>query len=448
MWHRALILAACSIPFSGVTIADEPTPQLEGYILSLGKPLADATVILVDRSAKGSSPETTFAADPSFVASAVTDINGVFVFFHVPSGKLGLQVSKPRFQPAFNDVEFHGTPVKVNIELTPGSIPFSSTPEAAQVSQVKKETIFFATDRKPARGLDSKTFFTNQRSSDGMHYGTAVVTVPSAFEAGDTLSPEELFNVGDDRIYNVVLLGIQGESSSDFFSQLGLEGKTEDALVFIHGYSNSFEYAARRLGALKHDLRFLGPTILYSWASRNSLSSYSDDEATTEWSSPHFQRFLQDLFHAGVRRVHFVAHSMGNRILLRGLEGCNEQRVGQVVFAAPDVDAETFREALTAIGKLADRITEYANDKDRALWLSSHKHGLPRAGQLRAAIHNSGEDVVDANRVDTSLDHHSYFANSPQVVSDIALVITGKIPPRPRLHQIREGQITYWQLQP
>lgn len=212
-------------------------------------------------------------------------------------------------------------------------------------------------------------------------------------------------------------------------------------------YTNSFEYSARRLGALKHDLNFSGPAILYSWASRNSFAAYSDDEATAEWSSPHFQQFLQDVQRTGVSRIHLIAHSMGNRILLRGLQACSLQHVAQVVFAAPDVDADTFREALPVVSKLADRLTEYANDNDRALKASAWKHGLPRAGQLTATVRNTDEDVVDATRVDTSLEHHSYFVDSPQVVSDIALVIADKLPPRPRLVQVQQGQINYWQLQ-
>jgi esterase/lipase superfamily enzyme len=202
-----------------------------------------------------------------------------------------------------------------------------------------------------------------------------------------------------------------------------------------------------QLWPLLHDLNFSGPAILYSWASRNSFAAYSDDEATAEWSSPHFQQFLQDLQRTGVSRIHLIAHSMGNRILLRGLQACSLQHVAQVVFAAPDVDADTFREALPVVSKLADRLTEYANDNDRALKASAWKHGLPRAGQLTAAVRNTDEDVVDATRVDTSLEHHSYFVDSPQVVSDIALVIADKLPPRPRLVQVQQGQINYWQLQ-
>jgi esterase/lipase superfamily enzyme len=442
MLHRILALAACLLLFTCLAFAQEPMAPLQGYVFAEGKPLAGATVVLLNESGEMPRATTDLPTEPRFIASAATDVNGSFLFFEVPRGKLSLHVSDSGFLPNDQYVEFYGPPVTVHIDLARGQVAVKA-PSAAPA----EETIFYATDRKPSGVANPATFFTNERSSDGMHYGTAVVSVPSN-PLAHTLTPEEALGLSGDRVSNVVLVTIKDEPKLAFFSQLEGEVQGKDALVFIHGYSNSFEYSARRLGALKHDLNFSGPVILYSWASRNSVGDYSDDEATADWSSPHFQQFLRDLFRTGVRRVHLVAHSMGNRILLRGLESSSMQRVGQVVFAAPDVDADTFREALAAISKLADHFTEYANDRDRALWLSAKRHGLPRAGQLSAAIHNTDEDVVDATRVDTSLEHHSYFVDSPQVVTDIALVIEERVPPRPRLVQVRQGQINYWQLRP
>ena len=442
MIPRTLALAACLFLLTCLAFTEGPMAPLQGYVFAEGKPLADATVVLLNESGEMPPPTADMPTEPRFVASAATDVNGAFLFFDVPKAKLNLRVSKPRFLPRDQYVEFYGPPVTVRIDLARGTIGFGKTPPAS----AETETIFYATDRKPSGSSDPEAVFTNHRSSDGMHYGTAVVSVPSLRPARD-LTTEEALALNGDRVVNVVLVSVQDESKSAFFSQLGSEGPSKDALIYIHGYSNSFEYAARRLGALRHDLHFSGLAILYSWASRNSMLDYSDDEATAEWSSPHFQQFLQDLLQSGVRRVHLIAHSMGNRILLRGLQACSLQRVGQVIFAAPDVDADTFREALPMVRRLADRLTEYANDKDRPLLFSEGKHGLPRAGQLKVAIRNTDEDAVDATLVDTSLEHHSYFVDSPQVVSDIALVLAYQAPPRPRLVQVHQAQINYWQLQ-
>lgn len=442
MLRRIPILLGCCLLLSAFMFGEEPEAAIQGFVFAEGKPLQDATVVLLNES--GDVPRTTteLPTEPRFVASAVTDVTGMFLFFKAPNAKMSLHVSKPGFLPYEEYVEFYGRPVTLRITVKPGKISFGKVPP--RVSAVT-ENIFYATDRRPSGESDPQTFFANERSRDGMHYGEAIVSVPSL--QAQPITMEEALGVGSDRVYHVVLVSVKDKPRDAFLSELESAGKGQDALVFIHGYSNSFEYAARRLGALKHDLNFSGLAILYSWASRNSWSAYPEDEATADWSSPHFQKFLQELFQTGIRRVHFIAHSMGNRILLRGLQACNLQHVGQAVFAAPDVDADTFREALLMVKRLTDRMTEYANDDDRALWASAMLHRLPRAGQLKAAVYNSDEDVVDATRVDTSLDHHSYFVDSPQVVSDISLVIAAKIPPRPHLIPAHQNGLNYWQLQ-
>ena len=94
----------------------------------------------------------------------------------------------------------------------------------------------------------------------------------------------------------------------------------------------------------------------------------------------------------GVRRVHVIAHSMGNRmltealVLLASTSGANSARLGQVVFAAPDVDTEVFVHRAEQFVGHAERYTLYASDKDRALALSQRFARYPRAGQAGAEI--------------------------------------------------------------
>jgi esterase/lipase superfamily enzyme len=45
----------------------------------------------------------------------------------------------------------------------------------------------------------------------------------------------------------------------------------DEALVFIHGFNNSFEDALRRAGQLAYDLRFDGPVFAFSWSSEGSF---------------------------------------------------------------------------------------------------------------------------------------------------------------------------------
>eukprot|EP00871_Galdieria_phlegrea_P004328 jgi/Galph1/4897/GphlegSOOS_G3590.1 len=94
-----------------------------------------------------------------------------------------------------------------------------------------------------------------------------------------------------------------------------------EALVFIHGYNHMLVDALKRFGqflAMAHLPSHL-KTFVFNWPAGTSPLSYS--LAAGNASSNSVQRdldaFLQSLQHAGVRKVHFMIHSMGARLFLR-----------------------------------------------------------------------------------------------------------------------------------
>jgi esterase/lipase superfamily enzyme len=132
--------------------------------------------------------------------------------------------------------------------------------------------------------------------------------------------------------------------------------------------------------------------------------------------------------------VHVIAHSMGNRALVRALHQFDtgqlprgSARLSEVVFAAPDIDAETFVDLARAFRGRAGRFTLYASAGDEALKASKAIHKYQRAGDGGAEILVvDGIDTVDATAVDTSLLGHSYYGDNRSILSDIhALVHTG-----------------------
>jgi esterase/lipase superfamily enzyme len=90
--------------------------------------------------------------------------------------------------------------------------------------------------------------------------------------------------------------------------------------VFIHGYNVSFFEAARRTAQLHWDLGFRGTPAFFSWPSGGSLLDYWADEASSEWAASHLREFLDLLAkRSGAKKIHLIAHSMGNRPLSRAL---------------------------------------------------------------------------------------------------------------------------------
>jgi esterase/lipase superfamily enzyme len=230
-----------------------------------------------------------------------------------------------------------------------------------------------------------------------------------------------------------------------------------DAFVFVHGFNESFASAAYRTAQLAIDLEFQGVAAFYSWPSMASPLSYIADGTTIERSIDFLAEFLLLVAaKTSVSKIHVIAHSMGNRGLTRALpealKGLPPGRQGvfhEVVLAAPDVDAEVFRNQIVpAMCPRVRRTTLYASSRDRALRLSRFLHRFPRLGLTTDGIfvHPSVE-TIDASETDLSLigTRHSVFSQVPAVVSDLKLAVDGQPPPkRPRLQPRTADGKAYW----
>jgi esterase/lipase superfamily enzyme len=109
---------------------------------------------------------------------------------------------------------------------------------------------------------------------------------------------------------------------------------------------------------------------------------------------------------ASAGRAHIVAHSMGTMLTLESLRQLHARtgdavadRIGAVVFAAPDIDMDVFTAAIERIGPLARKITVITASNDRALAFSGQiAGGMTRVGAAeKDAIEQLGVRVIDAS---------------------------------------------------
>lgn len=321
------------------------------------------------------------------------------------------------------------------------AVPTGSPVEAALPDHVVEVPVFYGTDRKPSDGDDH---FEGRRG-DQVSYGLARVTVPTeGRDVGDLTSPKWWkLEFSSDPERHVVLASVEGCDRAGFVVQLQFavaDADEKDVLLFVHGYNVTFNDAARRAAQLAVDLKFRGRTLLYSWASAGDAKLYTVDESTIDWSENHFRAFLQlALTEVGAGRLHVIAHSMGNRAVVRALERIDTAALSgesaslcQVIFAAPDIDAGTFRNLAALFRGRAERCTLYASSRDVALKASKLVHGYARAGEAEnALVIVDGVDTVDASRVDTSLIglRHSYFGSARTILSDIASLLNERKEP-------------------
>ena len=195
----------------------------------------------------------------------------------------------------------------------------------------------------------------------------------------------------------------------------------------LHGFNVSFEEAAIREAQIGCGPRSAGATAFFSWPSRGSVIAYPADEASIEASEQAITDFLVDFTsHCGAEKVHVIAHSMGNRALLRSLQRIaaddaarGRVKFGQIFLAAPDVDREVFLDLARLYPEHADRTTLYASDGDMAVHLSSKLHEAPRAGYYLPYTVVSGLDTVAVPNFDVDLLGHGYFAQAEALLHDI-----------------------------
>ena len=202
-----------------------------------------------------------------------------------------------------------------------------------------------------------------------------------------------------------------------------------------------------------------GAPVFYSWpADQYFLLTYGKDASSVGWSAPHLKEFLLDLVHhTDAQAINLVAHSMGNRALTTALREIDlqlhdEARLfNQVVLAAPDIDADDFRDNIApAIQRTAKQVTLYASSNDIALGASRWLHRKPRAGDTsRGLVVVPGIHTIDVSNINGGPWGHSYYGGSDPVLRDLHLLLTSLPPERRTWLKMNEldGQ-TYWAFKP
>lgn len=318
--------------------------------------------------------------------------------------------------------------------------------------------VFYGTNRLATGDARPSKCFGPQ--SGPLSFGYCDVSIPPDHSPGELESPKLWkFEFRENPDEHVVLLRVQPAPGPQFITELqravwnSIEwrgGKSitgGEVLVFVHGFNSSFEDAARRTAQIAKDVNFRGPPVMYSWPSQGSgsLKGYQADSQHVGWSEEHFLSFMAGVAReSGARRIHVVAHSMGNRLVTETLRKLSYHfasgqlpRLNQLVLTAPDIDADYFQTAIAPrITQTADRITIYSSSRDLALKASSFanqlgKRRLGEAGQeLTTFPEFRNIEVIDASTVETDLFafNHSYHADSTSVLHDIEQVLLGTAP--------------------
>ena len=309
--------------------------------------------------------------------------------------------------------------------------PVDNTAEGMDPTQPRAKTVklWYGTNRKPTQPFLMSNPFGSERDTK-LNYGVAEVFIPKSHETGSLGSYSFQKRKKDEPIRFSFARPLDDASywSSLKTTQKKINPNHRVVLVFIHGYNNSFIDAARRTAQIWAGLNLKGIPAFYSWPSRASTLAYTADEATVDYSEKYLAEFLQRLRQevGPSQPIHLIAHSMGNRALLRvAIQLQNQLRFGQIILAAPDVDADFFHDMAKVYSKISERTTLYVSKTDKPVKFSQKVHDRSRVGAPPAFARVDGIDTVEVvSRTGLLEMGHSYFAEHAELLGEIGHLIT------------------------
>ena len=322
-------------------------------------------------------------------------------------------------------------------------------------------TVWYGTNRKPIDPQEQSKGYGAERDQT-VHYGKCEVNIPKSHQFGaidgkwwqrwfrkkaDRLQLQRRIVLANDNYWTAIRDEIAGCP----------EGKRQ-SLVFLHGFNMTFDQAAERAAQIGFDLKMPGVTAFFSWPSQGNIRSYRADEASIGAS----EEFIKDFLIRFTKEAHsdcvyLIAHSMGNRGLLRSLQKIADDassstsvKFKQIFLAAPDIDVDLFVRLAKTCKTVASRTTLYASPRDRALGTSSWLHNYPRAGITPPVTIVEGVDTIEVPNFNLmDLLGHSYFAEASAVLHDMYDLIRHDTNPSDRQRLITmktDDEREYWRV--
>jgi esterase/lipase superfamily enzyme len=373
--------------------------------------------------------------------------------------------AQPSARPATRGI----TPVPRSI--APAPVGGGAAPPPAEWDVVP---VYYGTDRN-RRDLPKRIAYGADRAHK-LELGRALVTVPKNHQVPNVERPwalkipyldVTLYQEDEDPRKHFTVQEVKQLSEADLVAlvkaRLAASSNYKDqALVFIHGYNNTFDDGLYRTAQIAYDLKYDGAPFLYSWPSGTGFAAYPYDRESAQQAEQYLSQFLQIVLNdTGAKSVSIIAHSMGNQPLLQVLRDLKRTnpgvaKISQIILAAPDVDRDAFAYLASQIQGVSKGVTMYASANDVALSYSRRfAGGVPRAGDIAQGFGPAvvpGIDTIDISALSTDYLalNHSNYAERTELLHDMELVLkTGTRPPDQRLPALKRIKLNnadgvYW----
>jgi esterase/lipase superfamily enzyme len=261
-------------------------------------------------------------------------------------------------------------------------------------------------------------------------YGTAVVSVPPDHKVGVVEYPGKSADAK-------AAFGITQAATSQnpaAFDHIVAERVAarplgnRRAVVFVHGYNNTFSEALYMNAQIVHDYQSPDIPVLFSWPSAGENLSYLQDRESVMLSRSALEALLDRLSASGIESFTIVGHSIGSQLVMEALRqhairngGKQWPKLAGVVLVSPDIDVEMFEQQRSDMGGLPQPFIVVGSGKDRLLPISGVINGNSlRLGLVEdTAVLASGDATVVSASFATeilSVNHTTAFA-SPAMIA-------------------------------
>lgn len=249
-----------------------------------------------------------------------------------------------------------------------------------------------------------------------------------------------------------------------------------ELLIYVHGSNNTVPRAAAQAAQFRHFTGRRMVVLVFMWPSAGSILRYLTDVNNAASTVEPFARMVELLAeNTTATKIDVLAYSAGAQVLSPALAHLGTPRpgesraqlqqrlrLGQIYFAAPDIDTRRFVNELGGYIDIIERVSIAANLNDSVLRFAAIVGRASRAGrpdmteldeaQTRFLVEASRKLRFDLIRVDPKdipnlpESSHAFWYDDPWVSGDIvAQFLLNAAPPRRGLdEQLTPGGARYW----
>ena len=314
--------------------------------------------------------------------------------------------------------------------------------------------IYFATNRRLQGSLKNPKFGSRGHVDGPSFYRVGTATIKKHSD-----DPDNRYLVDQVIVKGERSTRSDNQGSDKLFDDIrqDIDANPRDALVYIHGFANSFESSIKRAAQI-YENYLVGPldnskhplVFAFCWPSNGAVTPpweyFSDRDDAREAGPAMARTMLRFLDYVKVRhnpcrqRIHLVAHSMGNWALRHAVQALAKENSGSrletmfenAFLMAADEDDEAFEKSdkLKPLSKLVRRIHVYHSSDDFVLVVSDKtKFNPDRLGFEGPRTLSRIDDKIisiDCESVDDTENihlNHQNYRRRPEVNYDVRHVL-------------------------